>query len=277
MINKLNVNNSVIFYTTDYDHKDLGNYYKFIVSKLKKILAEKEYNVKINFSGDFSGNIKSDINVWFQFEHTIIKRNNSLTATVAYFNTLNHMDYVFEYSNTNVEHLKNFQEYNNYLKKVIYLPPLNSETFNFYNQNTRNKPVVTMHNTSARRSKFFHMGYENIFDIYEYEKIISILKHFKILLNVHQIDEHLSLEELRITPLLFTGILVLSEKTFYIESLPHYKHIIWCDYDEIPDKINHILKNYEHYVSTYQKDIDITFKNMNNNIDNNIRNMLSNV
>lgn len=264
MVKEMKINGSTILYTEKFENTDLGDYYNYILKKISNNLNRKKHKIKINFSGE---SLKSDLNVWFQFEHTIIKTSDSLTASVAYLSYLNEMDYVFDYTITNIEHLKNFSEFKNLSDKLIYIPPLNRETILFNDTKNREKLVVTVHNPSNRRNKFFGLGYNNIFNTFNQESLCDKLSDYKILLNVRQTDTNLSLEELRVTPLLFTGILILSEKTLYIEKLPHFKHIIWADYDEIEYKVNDIVKNYAHYKKIHQEGIHSTFNQMQSYVD----------
>lgn len=265
MVKEKKINTSTILYTEKYENTNLGDYYNFLLKKLINNLNKKKYKLKINFSGEI---LKSDVNFWFQFEHTIINIDNSIIPRVAYLSYLNEMDYVFDYTITNTENIKNFTDFKKLSDKIIYMPPLNSETMSFNNEKNREKSVITVHNPSDRRKKFFDLGYDNIFDTFNHESLYNKINDYKVLLNVRQIDTNLSLEELRITPLLFSGILVLCEKTLYIEKLPHFKHIIWVNYDEIEYKVNDIIKNYFYYKELYQKGICTTFKEMQNYVNN---------
>lgn len=274
MHSKKKINSSTILYTKKYENTVLGDYYNFLLEKIIKNLNLKKYKLKINFTGEL---LKADLNIWFQIEHTIIKKSDIIMADIAYADYLNKMDYIFDYTITNTEHLKNFSEFKNIYDKIIYIPPLNSETMFFDNKKNREKNVITVHNPSPRRRKFFDLGYDNIFDTFDYKTLYNKLNNYKILLNVRQLDNNLSLEELRITPLLFSGILVLSEKTLYIEKLPHFKHIIWTNYNEIEDRINDISKNYSQYKEKYQEGICSTFKDINNYINNEFKKIFKNL
>ena len=269
-MNEIYVNSSKIFYIDKFNNTDLGYYYNFILNNLINVLKTKKSSININFTGEI---IDCDLNLWFQYEHTIFKENNKLSPRIVNYDLLNKMDFIFEYSNTNIEHLKCFDKYNDFSNKLIYIPPLYDLTpFNF---ETREKLITTIHNPSPRRTKFFDLNYDNIYGVFDISKIYNITKDYKILLNIHQTDEYLTLEELRIVPLLFSNILIVSEKSPYIEMLPYYKHIIWVDYDEIESKIKDIENDYKSYVDFYHKDMNETFKVMSTDIESKFEKMLN--
>jgi hypothetical protein len=258
---EININSSTVFYTDKFNGTDLGHYYNYILQNIIKVLKSKKNAINVNFTEE---NISCCLNLWFNYEHTIIKEGDKLIPRIAYYDLLNRMDFVFEYSNTNIEHLNHFTEYNDFSKKLIYTPPLYE--LNSFSLEPREKLITTIHNPSPRRVKFFNLNYDNIYGVYDISKIYNITKDYKILLNIHQTNQHLTLEELRIVPLLFSNILIVSEKSPYIETLPYYKHIVWVEYDEIEDKIKDIENNYKSYIDFYHKDINETFKFMSDNI-----------
>ena len=88
------------------------------------------------------------------------------------------------------------------------------------------------------------------------------LDNFKILLNIHQIDDHKSFEELRVLPALSTGILIISEDVPYKESIPYNNHIIWSSYDDLEKTLDKVLNNYNYYRYEKLNGLSKTLENM---------------
>lgn len=66
-----------------------------------------------------------------------------------------------------------------------------------------------------------------------------------ILVNLHQTEEHHTLEELRILPALLQGVLVVSEPAPLVEEVPYSKFVIFASPDEMPKVISRVKENYE--------------------------------
>lgn len=256
-----NINNTKLFYNNVYANTNLNEYYLYILNILREKLKDSKRNLEINFGCE----LKKDINISFQYEHTIIKEHESYICKIHNYDFLKTMDYVFEYSNANINHIKKFEEYNEYYKKLVHIPPL---IYNLSDSKKRNKDVITIHSSSPRRNfihnqinmEYFHniVGY-NVFDK---ESIKKVLNDYKILVNIHQVDNHLTLEELRVLPALLTGILVISEEVPYKEFIPYNEHVIWCKYNELKEQILDVLKNYNYYKKKYFKNIKKTIEYM---------------
>jgi hypothetical protein len=65
--------------------------------------------------------------------------------------------------------------------------------------------------------------------------------------NIHQKDNCLTFEELRVLPALQCGTIVISEISPFSEKVPYHNSIIWCSYDTIVDKVIDVLENYDEY------------------------------
>jgi hypothetical protein len=85
----------------------------------------------------------------------------------------------------------------------------------------------------------------NINNCFEPNKLEDILKQTKIIINIHQTPHHHTLEELRVLPALECGVIVISEKSPLIETVPYHDLIIWSSYDEIIEKVKEVINNYE--------------------------------
>jgi hypothetical protein len=52
---------------------------------------------------------------------------------------------------------------------------------------------------------------------------------------------------LRVLPALCQGTIIISENVPLKEKIPYSEYIIWCDFDEIPNKILEIQNNYDFF------------------------------
>jgi hypothetical protein len=273
----IEVNNSKIFYIKDWEHSNLNEYYNFILNKLKNYLSVNNINTNINFG---NRNFKSDINVYFQYEHTIINETNGYSCVINDYNYLSSIDFVFEYCNSNITHIKKTNAYNEYVNKLIYFPPL---IYNLTDSKKRYKDCLTIHNSTPRRNKIHQLvnmqyyHHECGSDMFSKENMKKIMDEYKILVNIHQTDTHHTLEELRVLPALLTGIIVISEEVPYKESIPYSKHIIWSKYDDIPKKISSVLSKYKYYQKKYLTGISDTIKLMEVELDKNLNSMFNKI
>jgi len=245
MIISERINKTNFFFVDSYNSTALGEYYNMICNQLKKIFNEISFPYDVNFGAQ---EIKKDINLDFQYEHTIVKKNDSYQHNIHRYDYLSKLDCVFEYTETNIKFLSTFVELSEYVKKNIYIPPLIYQDTPFSDTNLRILDFTTLQSWSKRRAEFYNKKKHNNIDG-SFDKIYlrENLDKFKILLNIHQIEEHRSFEELRVLPALSTGILVISENVPFEESIPYSKHIIWTPYEKIEETLDNVLNNYEYY------------------------------
>jgi hypothetical protein len=271
MIKSKIVNKSKLFYETKYDNSNLNEYYQYILNTIILFLTKNNIPYSINFGCD---NILKDINLDFQYEHTIINYGNGIySCEVDRFEKLIKLQSVFEYSNANVNNIKtHFKENSDVFR---YYPPLIYDINNINNIDKRVKNCLTIHSPSPRRNNihlevdmdYFHNLWGGS-EVYSKDIIKSVMDEHKVLVNIHQTETRCTLEELRVLPALMTGILVISEESPYKEHIPYHEHIIWSPYDKMVETINNILENYDFFRQKYLTDLNLTLKKMKNNSDN---------
>lgn len=279
MIKNITINNTELFYEDMWDYGNLNEYYQYILNDLKTFFKNNNVPFSVNFG---CLNFEKDINLGFQYEHTIIT-NTSGGYDCKIYNSdwLMKCDFVFEYSICNINHIKNYIEFENYSKISRYYPPL---IYNIgdVNNHRRIKNCLTIHNISSRRNlihqqidlQFYQNECGN--DFYSKKTMKEIMDKYKVLVNIHQIDEHLTLEELRVLPALMTGMLVISEDVPYKESIPYNKHIIWSSFDELPKVINDVLANYDFYRDKFLNNLDMTINDMKSKSNKVLKNIFEN-
>lgn len=269
------INKTSFFYTDDYNLSNLGEYYNMVCLQLKKIFVENDLPFSVNFGNQ---DLKKDINLDFQYEHTIIKNNNEYEYKIHRYDYLKNLDCIFEYTETNIKFLSNFKELSEYVKKNIYVPPLIYDDLNFFDVKKRHLSFTTLQSWSIRRSEFYNKRQHNNIDgSFDKIHLKNNLDNFKVLLNIHQIDEHKSFEELRVLPSLSTGILVISEDVPYKESIPYNKHIIWSAYENLEETLDNVLSNYDYFRESKQHELLETLQEMKKTSENKLTNFFKKI
>lgn len=273
MIKSKIVNNSELFYETKYDNSNLNEYYQYILNTIILFLTKNNIPYSINFGCD---NILKDINLDFQYEHTITNNGNGIYSCEVYrFEELIKLQSVFEYSNANMNNIKTSEHFKKNFDVFRYYPPLIYDITNIDNIGNRVKNCLTIHSSSSRRRNIHQKVDMDYFHnvcggsvMYSKDIIKSVMDEYKVLVNIHQTDKYCTLEELRVLPALMTGILVISEESPYKEHIPYHEHIIWSPYDKMVETINNILENYDFFRQKYLTDLNLTLKKMKNDSDN---------
>lgn len=215
--------------------------------------------------------IKPAITAHINYEHTIvqeggrgIKPNTELTSLVSstgkrYALRIDKEDQwrtatiILDYSMPNIEHCKLSKQGWLKEKKHIYIPPL---LYPLQTENTnRNIQVLTtfLNIHEPRRFallqlfKSMSIPVMNINTIFSENDTLQLYQNTRILINIHQTDDHHTFEELRCLPAILNGVLVISEDVPYRESIPYHEYIIWARYDSIVQTTQDVMFHYEEY------------------------------
>lgn len=162
---------------------------------------------------------------------------------------------VCDYSQQNVNILKKhtFIIINNI--KVLYLPYQYNETeVNFLKNNfTKNKKIYTCGCQSDRRKDIIANLFDNGIKVDVVSGFYNIrdtkMMKYKIMLNLNAKDDYLIYEHIRCDRLIFAKQIIISEHKLDEKELDIYDFVIWCDKEEIEEKIKDVLKNYDEYVA----------------------------
>ena len=264
----------------------VNDYYEYIVLLIQNIIHKNKLSVNIilnnnNFKFDNDNKIiKIDIN----YEHTLVKHGGRSVANdtplgiieyskdkkyyvrICNLHQIELADIIIDYSKPNIYNVNTSGYYDNLSNKHIYISPSIYANIYINNKNRTVNSLTTFINTNEpRREKLLEnikkckkIEHVNINNCFDKNKIQELYKNSKILINIHQTDQHDTFEELRCLPALQNGVLVISEKSPLNHLIPYNDSIIWCDYDNIIDKVNDVLENYEEYYS-----LIFTTKNIN--------------
>jgi len=249
------INGNKIYYEYIREYNSITDYNNHILKLITDNL--KHNSVPLNISlGAYRPNC--DLNIFTNVEHLIRKDCDNYVNVLDECYHFKSFNRIIEYSNTNIFHNSKHEHDCGYNDKCYYVPAL----YNDFNKKEHKRDgVVTIHNVNNRRYHILkdikHFNIINTFDINEINNIYN--KH-KILLNIHQTDNHLTFEEIRCLPALASGILVISEDVPYKEHILYGKHIIWSN--NIKETIIDVENNYEEYRKKYLDGIEDTFNEL---------------
>jgi hypothetical protein len=276
-----NANGSFLYCKDNYGGM-LNDYFQNII-KLIQLVFENTPELKINvilhdycdnpeFNNYEFNNSNKTLNIKVNIEHTLVKsgwrdvyigspfgevndtNNEKYLVHIGNYIFLNNSDIVIDYSNPNIYNVKTCPQYNSFSKKHIYISSCVYEPcFTKENRNilTLTTFFVTNDPSRPRRNEFLNkindkMKHTNINNCFEKE-LGNIFKKTKILINIHQTPHHDTFEELRVLPALECGVIVISEKSPLAEMIPYKDLIIWADYDDIVEKTEEIINNYDYF------------------------------
>lgn len=267
-----NISNRLVAYNKNHDIH-INEYYQYCVYLFKKLLLEND--IKINFIiGNLNVQMPNEnktLKIDIQCEHTLVmdegrsvgekifgtvktKRGDNYLIRVDKFNYYNSIDCVIEYSLPNIKNISTNVFYDEFSKKILYISPT------IYNINigiANNKKLISAlwskSSPNQRRTNIIlrlvdiGIGASVIDNCFTKQQLLKFYNSSRILINIHQTDEHHTFEEIRILPAIMNGVLVVSEDSPLKEEIPYSKFIIWCKYEEIPEKVVEVQKNYEFY------------------------------
>jgi hypothetical protein len=267
-----NANGSFLYYKDD-KYGSTNDYYQNVVNLIKTILQNNpELNVNIILCDNYNfNNSNNTLTININYEHTLVKSsgrsisygtpygniaddtNEIYLVRIDNYDVLNNSDIIIDYSNPNIYNVKSCPKYVNFSKKHIYISSSIYQPY-FIKENRNIIALTTFINVhEPRRTELLinirknHIEHINVNNCFEQNALQYILKTTKILINIHQTQHHHTFEELRTLPALECGVIVISEKSPLIETIPYGDLIIWVNYDDIIEKIKEVLNNYDYF------------------------------
>jgi len=162
-------------------------------------------------------------------------------------------DVIVEYNMPNVVHLTSSGFFvAEVLRKIVYAPSL---PFAYACPRARSVDVLTnfVDAGQPRRAALADKlraripGYRNVQGVYSLDGLRGLYASARIVVNPHQTWHHHSIEEFRVLPALSQGCIVISEDVPLREHIPYHPLVIWCRYEEIPDRVEDVLRHYDVY------------------------------
>ena len=272
MLKILEVNESRICCFTD-PGVYTGEYYKYCVDLLVQVLQNSEpINIIFGNIDNFHfGNKNRNFRLDVQSEHTLVKLGGRSVDEIVYgdidlldgtgkyliripnYKYYVSLDGTIEYSVPNIANISTNTQFDDYLKKAIYVAPTIYDSGDF-SVGARVKTITMFSsNQSNRRSDFSSRATQekldivNVQGVFHKDHLQNIYKDTKIMVNIHQTDHHHTFEELRVLPALLNGVIVVSEEVPLKEKIPYGDFIIWASYEDIPRVVKDVQANYDHY------------------------------
>lgn len=246
------------------------------VFTLVKSIITNNLDVKINvvIGNDTNFNFENDykiVRININFEHTLVKKggrsvpSNTPEGKITYnngnekylvridnYNKLMESDIIIDYSVPNIRNVAESALFDEFSNKHIYIAPNIYNSFNINPSNRNINILTTFINTQEPRRQALledmknrNLSNVNVNNCFEKDKLQSLYKNTKLLINIHQTNEHNTFEELRVLPALENGVIVVCEKSPLMEVVPYKNLVIWCEYNEIISTTTKILENYE--------------------------------
>jgi hypothetical protein len=267
--------------------KDYYMYY--ILSVIKYVINKNNLSINVilgNMIYDFNNNNKT-IKININYEHTLVKKggrgieNNTPTGIIQYNKDDNYLvrivnlndhinsDIIIDYSNPNIYNVKSSGYYNDFSDKYIYISPSIYQTTYINMENRKISSLTTFIDVNEPRryklleniknyNQFNNININNCFDKNDLE---NLYRDTKIIINIHQTPHHNTFEELRCLPALQNGVIIVAEKSPLNHLIPYNNLIIWCEYDDIINKVKDVLDNYEEYHSKIFTNDNVTIIN----------------
>ena len=266
-----NIHDSCLWYKEDCGI--INDYYQYIVGLIKMFMIQNpEMRVNILFFNDQYdfGNNNRTIRIQINYEHILVKQGgrssySSPTGSILdsegkpylvrmdRYNELSNADIIIDYSLPNIHHVLVSGLFSDIVKKHIYVSCSIYEPY-FIKDNRNISFLTTFINTNEPRRRRLldmiqekKMDHTNVHNCFDKLGIETLYKNTKILINIHQTDHHHTVEELRILPAIQCGVIVISEISPLSELVPYHPYVIWTSYDNILDKANEVLENYDEY------------------------------
>jgi hypothetical protein len=267
----------------------IKDYYIYILSIIKYVINKNNLSINVIFGNmiyDFNNNNKT-IKININYEHTLVKKggrgieNNTPTGIIQYNKDENYLvridnlndhinsDIIIDYSNPNIYNVKSSGYYDDFSHKHIYISPSIYQSTYIKMENRKISSLTTFINVNEpRRHKLLEniKNYDqfnniNINNCFDKNDIENLYRDTKVIINIHQTPHHDTFEELRCLPALQNGVIIVAEKSPLNNLIPYNDLIIWCEYDDIINKVKDILDNYEEYHSKIFTNDNVTIIN----------------
>lgn len=205
--------------------------------------------------------------VGIQWEHTLVRPGGRDTddalpgavpmsgggnylVRIARLAQLRTCDLVIDYSHANRENIARSGAHADLLAKLVVIAPLlHAQDFA---RDARPLPLICLFGDrrQPRRARLLReaaqqgLPLRHVDGVFDTPGLQRLYRSSRVLINVHQTDDHHTAEELRILPALQSGVIVISEDVPLREMLPYHEFVIWAPSDELLAAAERVLANY---------------------------------
>ena len=238
----------------------VADYQNYVVSLFRK-LAPSGYMVAINVAMPLL--IQRLIRVGINYEHTLV-RSGGRDSDGAVFGSIPVLDaeserymirlvnqlslsrcnIIIDYSIPNILNVQSSKHYSVIASKHVYIAPaLYPVVWNL--QGRTIDILTTFLDLNVTRRKMFLGVCTNVSNCFTANEICSLYQRTKVLINVHQTDEHHTVEELRVLPAIQNGVIVVCEDSPLKYTIPYHSLIVWSKYENMLETARRVLESYE--------------------------------
>jgi hypothetical protein len=186
--------------------------------------------------------------------------------------------FVADYSEQNIKIIKENTFIQENKINCYYLPyQYNKKEIDFLkSESTKEKKLITCGCQTDRRKQIREDLLENHglkIDVANgfYDARDKFMMKYKILVNISTKDEFTIYEHIRCDRLLFAGMVIISEHKTDEDLLDISEFIIWCNKEELSEKIEEVLLNYDYYSKKITQEKINIISNKRRDIYNNFR------
>lgn len=226
------------------DNHDIVIFMQIIPNQQNKIILKntKKINIFVCNTEQLSSSLEN-------FLHNI-------KMFVEYCKNKNVLFGICDYSEQNINLLKTIKDFNDIPMHHLPYQYSNKDLQNLNRNENNKKKVCTCGVISKRRNKI-------ISDLFEDHSLIinnaagflkirdRIFNEHKIMLNISANDNFTIYEHIRCDRLIFSKMIIVSEKKMDYDKLDITDFVIWCDSEDIGDTIIYVLENYDEIVNNY--------------------------
>ncbi|MGN6517843.1 MAG: hypothetical protein ACTHK2_00275 [Dokdonella sp.] len=187
-------------------------------------------------------------------------------ADEAYLRTL---DTIIEYSRPNLVNVRESGRFDDLAARTTLVEPLLYPPR--FDAGGRDIAALSLmyDDRQPRRRRFLDdvrrasLPLRNVRGVFDAVALRRLYDRTRVLVNVHQTDDHHTFEELRVLPALLRGVVVVSEDVPLRERIPYHRAIVWCPYEALVDTVRDVLARVEeHRARAFDDALAATFAAM---------------
>lgn len=249
----------------------LREYHDYCVDLFRRALRRRTQALRLQFDDAVENAASSTAplcHIAFQWEHTLVRPGGRDSAgappgtvptgrgeerylvRIAGLERLRRAAAVIDYSRQNLAHITAGGRHDDYLARcvalapLLYAPDFAAAARPLQLLATFADPHQPRRAGLLQRARAQGLPLRNVRGIWDGAGVGALYRASRVLLNVHQTDDHHTLEELRVLPALLKGVIVVSEDVPLREAVPYHAFIVWAAYDELLDTARGVLDDY---------------------------------
>lgn len=258
------IRGSDILYPTQCEEY-VAEYRSYIISLLREVIPPSSI---VTLEAPQINLLRKPIRIGINYEHTLVRdggrdssdssfgiisvlgnRNQKYLVRVVNRPYLEQCDIVIDYSIPNIFNVQSSRQFPKLTESHLYIAPCLYPIE--WNPGNRTIDILTTFlNPDIPRRKIFLETCTNISNCFGGKELCDLYKRTKILINVHQTDDHHTAEELRILPALQNGVIVVSEESPLSDMIPYGHLVIWAPYGSLLETARNVLATYEQTFTT---------------------------